>query len=177
MEMLLRGETLKRWQAHKIAMELGAKNANEVRAQEDMNPRLDGRGDKYWEPQANYTTGATAQEPEPEPPEPPPEPAANARARTIVKKSVDSLVRKEIAAIERWGPRHAGKAGVWEGWLDDWYEKHQALLVDKLALTPEAAKAYCDTNKLEILTNGYAVAGDWLPQKKRQLIAAAIEEN
>ncbi len=129
MEMLLRGETLKRWQAHKIAMELGAKNANEVRAQEDMNPRLDGRGDKYWEPQANYTTGATAQEPEPEPPEPPPEPAANARARTIVKKSVDSLVRKEIAAIERWGPRHAGKAGVWEGWLDDWYEKHQALLV------------------------------------------------
>jgi HK97 family phage portal protein len=184
MEMLLRGETLKRWQSHKIAVELGARNADEVRALEGDNPRPDGRGDRYWEPQANYSTGATAEgddDPEESESAPalelPPEPPGSLRARAIVKKAVDGLVRKEIAAIERWGPRHAGKPGVWEGWLDDWYEKHQILLVDRLALAPEAASEYCQANKTEILASGYRVVEAWMPQKKRQLIAAAIEEN
>ena len=185
MEMLLRGETLKRWQSHKIAVELGARSPNEVRALEGDNPRSDGRGDRYWEPEANYSTGAGAtaegdgaeESVDATPGPPPPEPPGSLRARTIVKKAVDGLVRKEIAAIGLWGPRHASKAGDWERWLDVWYEKHQAILVDRLALAPEAAKAYCAMNKEEILSTSYTAAAGWLPQRKRLLIAAVIEEN
>lgn len=51
MDALLRGDATSRWQAHKIAWEIGAKNANEIRRQENWNPRKG--GDQYHRP-ANW---------------------------------------------------------------------------------------------------------------------------
>jgi HK97 family phage portal protein len=43
---LLRGDTKTRWQAHQVAFRIGAKSPNEIREQEDWNPRED--GDHYF---------------------------------------------------------------------------------------------------------------------------------
>jgi len=172
-DSLLRGDTRSRWEAYKVAIEHGVMSPDEVRSKENFNPRDDGRGDRYWEPQANYSTAGEEAPPDEPPPEPGP-PPNNSRARAIVKKAVDTLVRKEQVAIERWGARHASKPEVWKRWLDDWYEKHAATLVDRLELAPEAAREYCAKNKADVLAKGYKV-GSWMPRRKRWLLAAAIE--
>jgi HK97 family phage portal protein len=60
-DMLLRGDTRARWEAYKVAIETGVLNPDEVRSKENYNPRDDGRGSRYWEPKANYSTGALAE--------------------------------------------------------------------------------------------------------------------
>ena len=171
---ILRGDTKSRWEAYKVAIEHGTMSPDEVRAKENMNPRPDGRGSRYWEPQANFSTaqagdgGEEAEEAEPAPP------PGNSRARAIAERTVDGIVRKEIAAMERWGPRHAGKNGVWEKWLEDWYGKHQALLIDRLEISPSAAREYCRANMREMLIDGHGAAGAWFPQRKEWLVTAAM---
>jgi HK97 family phage portal protein len=176
-DMLLRGDTRARWEAYKVAIEHGVMSPDEVRSKEDFNPRDDGRGSRYWEPQANYSTGALE--------EGTAEPGEEAviidksflRARSIAENAVESIVRKEMAAMERWGPRHAAKNGVWEKWLDDWYEKHKALLIERLALEPETAELYCMESKQKILERGYQNAMAWMPERKDWLISIAIGGN
>lgn len=47
---LIRGDLKARMDAHVLGVQWGILNPNEVRALEDMNPRADGKGDKYNEP-------------------------------------------------------------------------------------------------------------------------------
>lgn len=47
---LMRGDVKSRWESYVKARQWGILNADEVRALEDMNPRLDGRGGEYAEP-------------------------------------------------------------------------------------------------------------------------------
>lgn len=69
---LMRGDVKARWESYVKARQWGILNANEVRALEDMNPRLDGRGDEYAEPP--NTAGGQSSNGEgegDEPPQPP----------------------------------------------------------------------------------------------------------
>jgi HK97 family phage portal protein len=168
-DMLLRGDTRARWEAYKVGIEHGVMSPDEVRSKENFNPREDGRGAMYWEPQANFSTGAKTDEAEPPPP--------SSRAFTIAQMTVEALVRKEMTAMERWGPRHASKNGVWEKWLDDWYGKHKAVLVERLALEPETAELYCVESKQKILERGYRNAMEWMPERRDWLISMAVGSN
>lgn len=47
---LVRGSLIERYQAHATALQWGIKSPNEVRADEDMNPRTDPGGDSYASP-------------------------------------------------------------------------------------------------------------------------------
>ncbi|MFC5387573.1 hypothetical protein ACFPLB_16565, partial [Aquamicrobium segne] len=50
LDELTRANTLERWQSHRIAREIGAKSANEIRREERYNPRTDPGGDEYFAP-------------------------------------------------------------------------------------------------------------------------------
>lgn len=50
MDTLLRGDMLKRYQAYRIAREIGLANANELRRWEGLNPRTDPDADGYLSP-------------------------------------------------------------------------------------------------------------------------------
>lgn len=50
LDELTRANTLERWQSHRIAREIGAKSANEIRREERYNPRTDPAGDEYLAP-------------------------------------------------------------------------------------------------------------------------------
>lgn len=49
-DLLLRGDMLTRFQAYRIAREIGVYNANELRKFEKQNPRIDDAGERYFEP-------------------------------------------------------------------------------------------------------------------------------
>ncbi|MAY20306.1 MAG: phage portal protein [Erythrobacteraceae bacterium] len=47
---LVRGDLKTRWEAHTKALQWGVFSPDEVRAIEDMNPRQDGQGERYYDP-------------------------------------------------------------------------------------------------------------------------------
>ena len=59
-DLLLRGDMLTRFQAYRIAREIGVYNANELRRFEKQNRRTDPAGDEYFAP-ANMQQEQTAQ--------------------------------------------------------------------------------------------------------------------
>jgi len=59
-DLLLRGDQLTRFQAYRIAREIGVYNANELRKFEKQNPRTDDGGNRYFEP-ANMQQEQTGQ--------------------------------------------------------------------------------------------------------------------
>jgi HK97 family phage portal protein len=61
-DALLRGDTLTRYQAHKIALDSGFKNIDEVREIENLNPLPAGQGKVYRVPLNTAPVGATAEE-------------------------------------------------------------------------------------------------------------------
>lgn len=61
---LMRGDAKARWDAHVKGLQWGVISPDEVRALEDMNPRSDGMGDRYYDPP--NTAGNTGGSDEPE---------------------------------------------------------------------------------------------------------------
>ena len=59
-DLLLRADMLTRYQAYRIAREIGLANANELRRWEHLNPRADAGGDEYFSP-ANMQPEQTRQ--------------------------------------------------------------------------------------------------------------------
>jgi phage portal protein BeeE len=49
-DVLLRGDMLTRYQAYRIAREIGVANANELRKWEHLNPRTDAEAETYFSP-------------------------------------------------------------------------------------------------------------------------------
>ena len=64
--MLLRGDTKTRWETHVKAVQWGIKSPDEVRAEEGMPPRPDGKGGEFYDPPNTAgDTGTTEPPPEP----------------------------------------------------------------------------------------------------------------
>lgn len=61
---LMRGDAKARWEAHVKGLQWGVISPDEVRALEDMNPRPDGMGERYYEPP--NTAGNTGGQDEPQ---------------------------------------------------------------------------------------------------------------
>lgn len=66
---LVKGDIKTRFAAYVQGLQWGVYNPDEVRALEDLNPRADGKGDKYYDPP--NTAGGEKKAPDDEPPETP----------------------------------------------------------------------------------------------------------
>lgn len=190
-DMLLRGDMKSRFDAHKVAIEHGIRNPNEVRELENMNPRADGFGDAYWMPMNFTTAGSAAAQPAAEPQQQamlvmvqPQQLSANdgkqqisEKATAIVQAAAERLVNKEISAIKKWGPRYEDKdSSLWQKWLEDWYGKHVAALQKSLGLDDEEANSYIQAQQKEILEKGLDAVQSWLPGKVNHLVQVALGE-
>jgi HK97 family phage portal protein len=181
-DMLLRGDVAKRFESYKVGIEHGIYNPNEVRELENLNPRKG--GERYWMP-LNFgaTDGSGSIEPAQEPataqvvavePKALPAETVSTKARVIVYAAAERLVRKEAAAVKKWGPRQEGKPReVWSNWLDGWYGKHEAALVEGLGLEYGKARDYCAKQKQEAL-GGWSAASAWIPDRIDQLVNLAL---
>lgn len=112
---------------------------------------------------------AAAEEP---PPPPPKKPSA---AAAIVADDAENLVHKERQWIATWGPRCAAKPEAWRDKVHAFYATHEALLVKRLKLEPEAAVAYCSAQRDALLEHGVAVVETW-GKRAEELAALALGE-
>jgi HK97 family phage portal protein len=149
-EALVRGDHAVRWAAHVAAVNAGIKSVDEVRAVENLNAR-GGKADELRDPQ-NITgkpavDAEKASESEESPPtkRPPVPPPAEDReqARAIAQAAAARLLRKEIAAVQKFAVKHASDEDGFVVAVTDFYMEHIALVSATLQVTPAEAEAYC----------------------------------
>lgn len=124
---------------------------DEARKVEDMNT-LGGKSDEIRENQ--NVTGKPSQPSSTPTPQPRPKPSA--RASAIVTESAARLLRKEIAAVQKFAVRHAADGDAFAGAVTGFYVEHAALVEQTLQMSAEDAGGYCAGQAAQI------VGGDWL---------------
>src|SRR5262252_2028190 len=145
-DALLRGITLDRYNAWKLAIEWGWFNIDEVREKENMNPLPNGAGKIYLVPM-NMTDRARLQElidkevaqAAPQPsfhPQlgagtggPPRSAEVSAAHRALIVDMLGQMIRKETQAARR--ASRKGAEGM-RAWREDFYPKHLLQLCEKL---------------------------------------------
>ena len=134
-EGLLRGDIKTRFEAYRVAVELGWMTRNEVRQLEDLNP-LDGL-DEPLTP-LNMQQGDDGGEDDDED-----EASTNEqdRALRIISSGVDRVVRKEKAALTKIFQRD----GFVVDMIKDFYAGHDKFVAEAMAVTLEEAGHYCRT--------------------------------
>ena len=162
-EALVRGDHAVRWQAHIGAVNAGIKSVDEVRGVENLNAR-GGKADELREPQ--NITGKPAvdaeKEPEPEkaaPMKPPPfmPPAEDSeQARAIAQAAAARLLRKEMAAVQKYAVKHASDEDAFVVAVTEFYVAHIELVSLTLQMTPAEAEAYCAGQANQVCN------GDWV---------------
>jgi HK97 family phage portal protein len=128
---------------------------DEARDVEDLN-KLGGKNNQLRENQ-NVTgkpTAAPSTEPPPAPKKKPADP--NARANAIVTESAARLLRKEVAAVQKFAVRHAADADAFAGAVTAFYVEHAELVAQTLQMSAAEAQGYCSQQAAQI------VSGDWL---------------
>ena len=160
LEGLLKGDIATRYTAHKSAIESGWKSRNEVRIEESYN-KGPAELDEFLQPmntmeagEKRAPAGANPQRPPRNEPEPDTEDdTENAQYAAITRRTVERLVRKEIAAIAgsngRLGAaaRFAGNAEGWHDWLATFYAGHALLIGADLGVSEDSATRYCGAQR------------------------------
>jgi hypothetical protein len=130
---------------------------------ENLNAR-GGKADELREPQ--NITGKPAvdaeKEPEPEkaaPMKPPPftPPAEDSeQARAIAQAAAARLLRKEMAAVQKYAVKHASDEDAFVVAVTEFYVAHIELVSLTLQMTPGEAEAYCAGQANQVCN------GDWV---------------
>ncbi len=157
---LVRGDIATRSNLYTAAITSGWMTRNEVRALEDMNP-LDGLDDPLVPLNLGVIGDDTDDEatgdgtPEDEggtnDTDPDSDPAADSNERAsfvVVQACAERLVQNECNAVQR-AVKHDDRVLR----IDRFYDKHEQLLVDNLAIPVELARQYCARHR-EQLANG-----------------------
>jgi HK97 family phage portal protein len=192
---LLKGDSAARSAFYRVMVELGIFTRNEVRKLEKRNP-LPGLD----EPLTPKNMGGA--EPAPSPPgapKPAPPPGddedeqdterqeerreqrrqrnreRSSRRQRIVDKAAARLVRKEMAAIQKWAPRYASDPAGWSRWVETFYAKHKDLVLDTLCLEEGVAAAYAQEQQAALLQAGVSVVETWPDTRAAQLARLASE--
>ena len=148
LEGLLKGDIKTRYDAHQLAIQSGWKTRNEVRVEENYNRGPD-ELDTFLEPLNMQEAGAPREEPSASRPAPPSDNAERAQIQAIVTRTVERLVRKEVAAIVgtngRLGAaaRFADNAEGWDAWLEAFYADHAVHVSEDLGIPLAIAERYC----------------------------------
>lgn len=170
-DALLRGDTKSRYEAHKIAIDTGWVNCNEVREKEDLN-RVEGQGlDEYRKPKNITGNDKPEPEPEPEPDEPDDETgneAEDLREAFIpaFEDVVARLLRREVKAIKGAAKKHAADVDAFTAWARKFYEEHEDRVIQ--AMAPVAASY---TRATGIPLDVAKIAGRHVGVSRGQLLA------
>ena len=152
---LLRGDTKTRYEGYSLLINAGVMTRNEARLLENWNP-LPGLDDPVF--QANLSSPAKTA----------------SRARALAMAAAERVVRRELQAIRTGAQRHASDAVGWESWIDAFYGRHLACVMESLALEEEDATAYVRAHKAGLLDRGISILGDWQHQSPRELVALSM---
>ena len=142
LEGLLKGDIKTRYAAHQQAIMSGWKSRNEARIEENYNRGPD-ELDEFLVPlnvdEAGADRGSSSAPPS----------EGQAQLAAIVTRSVERLVRKEVAAIVGKGgrlgaaARFADNAEGWSGWLEVFYAEHAVRISEDLDMSLPLAEGYC----------------------------------
>ena len=169
LEGLLRGDAKARAEYFKAALGSGGHapwmTVNEIRRIEGLND-IDG-GDMIRWPANKQVPSAAAAGLIEGPTEP-----ENGGART----RAETLIRRENAAIRRAMMRHASDPDAFRTWAAAFYGGHVSTVVNMLGVPKEAARAYCEHQRAELLAaNDVGGLLDRREQHGPAQIAGAIE--
>jgi HK97 family phage portal protein len=171
-DALLRGDTLKRYQAYQLAAGGQAPwmTRNEVRAAENRNP-LEGLDEVLQPLNMGSTTGPNNSASQQSLGE---QARANPYLEVFVRDAAARVVRKEIAALSRAAKRAAGDAEAWRDAAVHFYAEHTTFVAETLRLEPEQARQYCVRQLGELLERGPRAMDDWEPDRIDDLVAHAL---
>lgn len=164
---LLRGDALSRWQVYEIQKRVGARNSNEIRGLEDMNPRTDFGGDVYWDAQPGAGSQGVSNSPG----------SRQSRAEAIATAAAHRLVAKEVAAVRRNAVRFAGSTefDAWKGWAETFFSEHAGAVEAALALSGDDAHAYCEAKCAELIEHGMKAVEGWTARDVPRLVSMALD--
>jgi HK97 family phage portal protein len=171
-EILLRGDTLKRYQAYQLAAGGQAPwlSRNEVRALENMNP-VDGLDDML---QPANMTGTSA------PPSGGSSDSTSASAepflRLFLRDAAARVLRREISAVGKLARRGAGDADALAAAAEEFYAEHTKYVAETLRVSPEAAADYVTEQLQDLRTRGADALDSWETERVDDLVALAIGE-
>ncbi len=148
LDALLRGDSLTRAQALEIDRRMGVRNANEIRALLDLNPRDDPGGDTYWDVQPGTGTGQGNA-------------AAPSKARALAEAAAVRVVNREKLAIADRARKHGDDWTGWQAAVREFYAGHAAMVRESLCVSEEAARAYCDEKADELVRDGLKACEGW----------------
>ena len=181
---MLQTDLAARATAQRTYVDGGILSVDEVRVMENRNPM----GGAFAIPQRAQNIGGggdpattTNQRGRPtgDAPAPGPDPGtdpADARARDLVVRAAGRMVRREIAAIQKWAPRYAGNPTGWREWVADFYGKFVPALEESLGLEEPTARRYGAAHLAALLEQGLAVCDEWNRHAPALLTALALGE-
>lgn len=179
-DAIARGKLVDRWQVHVAAVNAGIKTVDEARAKEGLNTR-GGKANELREPQ-NITGKPAAPVPDDDEPARARRRTPSAQSAAIVQESAARVLRKEVAAMQKYAVRHAADEDAWATAVTDFYADHAALVAQTLQVSVEAAQTYCASQAAQIVSRE---PGAWVETLERWhtaqyaagLAALALEES
>lgn len=193
-DALLRTDPKARAEALALKRQNGIINANEWRRLDNENP-IEGPGGEAYLVNGNMVPVTRALEPPPPPPafggapggdppddedeDPPvPAPPRNApeasRAALIVRATAAQLVRREVRWVTTWAPRLARDGEAWQAKVGAFYDKHRAVVSERLHLSDADAEGYCDGHERDLLAGNLSAVETWEKDAAPRLVALAI---
>lgn len=166
---LLRGDALSRWQVYEIQKRVGARNSNEIRESEDMNPRNDPGGETYWDKQPGAGTGdGTSNTPG----------SRQSRAVALATSAAQRIVAKELSAVRRNAVKFADSKDfdAWRTWATGFFAEHAEAVANTLVLREEDARAYCEAKRDELIEHGMKAVDRWEARDVERLTNLALGE-
>ena len=166
---LLRGKAVERAEVYAKYLENGVMSRNEVRVRENLNPlpgldepqvaanigSVPNRGNEQEEPEAHLPID---------------------RAVKITTKMAERTVRREIVAITEAAKKCASDTAMFHGWLEEFYGKHAALVMDNMQLEEIDARRWCESQKADVLNFGISVLESWADDRPGKLAQMALRE-
>ena len=182
---MLKADLAARSSAQRQYVDGGILSVNEVRVMENRNPLS---GAEFERPHRAQNIGGggdpattTGQRKMPSGngngrPMMEPDDDEDARARALVVRAASRVVRKEIAAIEKWAPRYASNPAGWREWVVTFYGNHVPVLEEALGLDQTRARQYGAAHTAALLQQGVAVLEAWDRHAPAALTALALGE-
>lgn len=182
-DAIARAKFLERAQGNVAYVNAGIITVDECRSTEGRNKR-GGKADELRDPQ-NITGKPAAADPviEPTPapstrPTPVADPPRRNKASAIVEASAGRLLRKEIAAIQKFGVRHAADTKAFTAAVTEFYAGHAVLVRQTLQLASADADRYCASQAKQIGTGWVAALELWqAPAYASGLAGIALEDD
>jgi hypothetical protein len=169
----LRGNTKQRFEIYGIGIDKHVLTPNEAREFEDWEP-LEGGDEFPAVPGAQMSTGeavpapAKAEDVQVQP---------EARAEALAKAIAADLLRAEAQDMLKIAKATATNSKAWADAIGAYYGRRRDVVAMSLSITPEQARAYCDSQAKAASEAGAAGIETWAQTHAGKVIAIAVGGN